>query len=150
MSLDVQGYVRHVENGRVSCKVSDHLAEALLCSTLVKAASEELDAILGHYEMSIEDLIRTYDLREVIVTRGWRGGYVVTASSEVVSYQAKAVEHEMDPTGAGDVFFAAYLASRIYARQSIQEACERAASLAALQVEGGYIQGTLLEAPKRP
>ena len=56
----------------------------------------------------------------------------------------------MDPTGAGDVFFAAYLASRIYARQSIEEACERAASLAALQVEGRYIQGTLLEAPKRP
>jgi sugar/nucleoside kinase (ribokinase family) len=147
VSLDVQGYLRHVENNKVSCKVSDHLAEALLCSTLVKAASEELEVILGCYGMSIEDLIRTYDLREAIVTAGRRGGYVVTASN-VVSYQAKAVEHKVDPTGAGDVFFASYLASRLHARQSIEEACERAASLAARQVEGRYIPGALLRAPE--
>ena len=148
VSLDVQGYVRHVENSRVSCKVSDHLAEALSCSTLVKAASRELEAILGYYGMSIEEVISIYDLREAIVTAGRRGGYVATASN-VVSYQAKAVEHEVDPTGAGDVFFASYLVSRIHARQSIEEACEHAASLAARQVEGRYIPGALLTAPER-
>jgi sugar/nucleoside kinase (ribokinase family) len=49
---------------------------------------------------------------------------------------AKAV----DPTGAGDIFLAAYVIGRILKRQTIPDACKYAAKLVAKQIDDNYIQ----------
>ena len=67
------------------------------------------------------------------------------APGEVVAYKAARVGQVVDPTGAGDVFFGAYLFSRLHERQSIRESCEHAALVAAQQVQGRYITQETLQ-----
>jgi len=145
VTLDVQGYVRRVEKGKVHPCISESLDEALAVSSVIKAEREELQEILSWYyrhrqtrQMRIEDLINEYKLNEVVVTAGREGGYVVSASGEVVDYKAPQVK-VADTTGAGDVFFAAYLVSRLHERRSIRESCEHATGIAVRHVKGRYI-----------
>ena len=139
VTLDVQGYVRRVENGQVRVGVSERLHPALLCSSLIKADRTELEAILDARQMGIEELMKVYELDEVVVTAGREGGCVTAVSGEVVGYKAARVSQVVDTTGAGDVFFGAYLFSRLHERRSIRESCEHAALVAAQQVQGRYI-----------
>jgi sugar/nucleoside kinase (ribokinase family) len=144
VTLDVQGYVRRVEEGRVRSGISEDLHQALLVCTVIKAERTELQAILDAYQMGIDELMNAYELNEIVVTAGREGGYVVSTSREVVSYKAQPVTHVVDTTGAGDVFFAAYLVSRLHERRSVATACEHAALVAARQVEGRYISENCL------
>ena len=139
VTLDVQGYVRRVEKGKVRLGISENLHEALIVSEVIKAERMELQAILDTYQMKIDDLMNAYKLSEIVVTAGREGGRVVLASGKVVSYVARRVNHVVDTIGAGDVFFAAYLVSRLHERHSIRDACEHAALVAARQVQGRYI-----------
>ena len=144
VTLDVQGYVRRVEKGKVRLGISENLHEALMVSEVIKAERMELQAILDTYQMRIDDLMNAYKLSEIVVTAGREGGRVVLASGEVVSYVARRVNHVVDTIGAGDVFFAAYLVSRLHERHSIRHACEHAALVAARQVQGRYISDDCL------
>ena len=139
VTLDVQGLVRRIDNGQVHIGISERLHPALLCSSLIKADRTELQAILDSQRMGIEDLMKVYELDEVVVTAGREGGRVTTASGEVVGYKAARVSQVVDTTGAGDVFFGAYLCSRLHERRSILESCEHAALVAAQQVSDRYI-----------
>lgn len=142
VSLDVQGYVRRVHRGRVRLQggISRRLHQALLASSVIKGDGMELQAILDGRQITVEELMRSYRLDEVVVTAGSQGGRIMLASGQVVTYDAAHVSRVMDTTGAGDVFFGAYLASRIHGRQSIQESCEHAALVVAQQLEGLYIR----------
>ncbi len=139
VTLDVQGYVRRVEKGKVRLGISENLHEALMVCEVIKAERMELQAILDTYQMKIDELMNAYKLSEIVVTAGREGGRVVLASGEIVSYVARRVNHVVDTIGAGDVFFAAYLVSRLHERHSIRDACEHAALVAARQVQGRYI-----------
>ena len=61
-------------------------------------------------------------------------------SSKVIAARQPGVNSPVDPTGAGDVFFAAYITSRFSNKLPVQEACRYAARIAAQQVEGDYIK----------
>ncbi len=139
VTLDVQGLVRRIDNGQVHIGVSERLHPALLCSSLIKADRTELEAILDARQMGIEELMKVYELDEVLVTAGREGGRVTAASGETVTYEAAEVREVVDATGAGDVFFGAYLFARLHERRSIRESCEHAALVAAQQVQGRYI-----------
>lgn len=139
ITLDVQGFVRQVDKGQVRVGVSDHLHHALLASSVIKADRTELQAILSARQIGIEELIDLYRLNEVIVTDGPEGGRVISASGEVVNYEAARVHQVVDTVGAGDVFFGAYVVSRLRERRGIRESCEYAALVAAQQVQGRYI-----------
>ncbi len=139
VTLDVQGYVRRVEKGKVRPGISEDLHEALLACTVIKADQTELQVILDAYQMGIDEFMNAYELSEIVLTNGSEGGRVVLMSGEVVSYKARRVNHVVDTTGAGDVFFAAYLVSRLHQQRSIRGACKHAALVAARQVQGRYI-----------
>ena len=142
VSLDVQGYLRRVVGGRVRLQggTSRRLHQALLASKVIKGDRTELRAILDGRQITVEELIRSYELDEVVVTAGSEGGRIILSSGQVVIYDAANVNRVIDTTGAGDVFFGAYLASRIHSGQSVQESCEHAAFVVGQHVEGLYIR----------
>jgi sugar/nucleoside kinase (ribokinase family) len=147
IALDVQGYARRVADGRVVACVSGPLAEALYCSRIVKASLRELETVLAHFRMSPADLIPEFGIRELVVTKGSAGGWVQTDGGRVFHYGARPAAAHRDPTGAGDVFFAAYLIRRLRDNAAIPDALDYAAGLAAEQVAGAYLTEDLLKLP---
>jgi len=144
--LDAQGFVRSVENELVYPAVSTGLTDALRISNLVKASIQEYKAIIGFYQIDLSGLMRRFKINEFIVTSGEKGGFVKTIFEETVQYQASkakkadSVKSIKDSTGAGDIFLAAYVISRILKRQMIANASQYAAKLVARHIEGNYIE----------
>lgn len=141
VSLDVQGYLRAVEDNRVQTRVAEYLADALLCAKIVKAEEKELTAILDFFGMTLPVWMQTYGIDEIVVTAGPRGGFIRTLSEQEFHFGAQAL-HSSDQAlavGAGDVFFAAYLTYRFYEGETIPVSSQRAACLAARQIQGQYI-----------
>ena len=149
-ALDVQGYTRRAVDGVVAPHVASSVAEALACAAFVKADPDELAAVLAALGRDLPALMADFDLREVVVTEGRKGGCVHERSGKRHPYAAVPVPRVVDPTGAGDVFFAAYLTARLHARRSISEACARAAETAARHVAGAYLPDDELRLPRAP
>jgi len=139
ISLDLQGYVRQRVQDTVVPVVSPELAHALRAAHIVKASEEELALVLEYEQASLPQLLARYQIQEILVTCGSRGGIARTAEGEEVRYAAYPVTHIVDPTGAGDVFFAAYLIHHILEGASIAQAAEQSSALAAQHIAGQYI-----------
>jgi sugar/nucleoside kinase (ribokinase family) len=139
--LDVQGYTRKrdPDTAQIRADVSDDLPGALTAARMVKANQEEMALILadGHTEMV--GLMERFGIEEVVVTRGAAGGTVWSLNAPPVEYRSRAVRRWTNPTGAGDVFFAAYAVNRLLKGDTVQSAAGEAAALAAEQVSGGFI-----------
>ena len=137
--LDVQGYTRGVQHKKVYPSVSGHLAAGLMPTHIVKANGIEHQLILDFYQMNLAELMVRYNIGEFVVTMGKNGGFVRTQSGRTFKYAAHPVDAAADTTGAGDVFFAAYIVSRFAGQMHIPDACRYAARIAARQVAGNYI-----------
>ena len=147
--LDVQGYVRSVRNQIVYPIVSEKLSDALMMAHIVKANELEYDAILDFYKIDLIELLTRFKIEEFIVTIREKGGFVQKRTGDRIDYAADTVKSFEDPTGAGDVFLAAYIIGRFLHQKNNSNACAYAASLVARQIEGDYIKkNTLLMAPK--
>jgi sugar/nucleoside kinase (ribokinase family) len=138
--LDVQGYARSVRNKSVSACISEQLPAVLEISRIVKANHKEYAAVLDFFKTDLETVMNQYRISEFIVTSGDKGGFVQTITGERIRYDAAAINSIADPTGAGDIFLAAYVIGRLLRRHSIPAACKYAAKLAARQISGHYIQ----------
>ena len=77
-----------------------------------------------------------------IVTLRKRGGFVQKRSGDKIHYAADKIRSLEDPTGAGDVFLAAYIVGRFFRQKKFSEACSYAANLVAQQIAGNYIKKT--------
>ena len=86
-----------------------------------------------------------FKLEELVITAGSAGGWVMKPCGDKVRYDAATTERIVDTTGAGDVFFAAYIALRREKGCDVEEACQCAARLAAQHVEGCLIDESLLK-----
>lgn len=139
VSLDVQGYVRSPGIGLVKAAASDSLVAALRVANYVKAERSELEVVLEHLDSTVSGLMDNHDVAEMIVTAGIDGGTVFQKDGPPVDYMASPVAIPFDTTGAGDVFFAAYLVARLYQEMSIVDACDFAAQRAAMQISGEYV-----------
>lgn len=144
VSLDIQGYLRSPRCGSTAAFVSEQLSTVLNLASVVKAGNTELQTINDATGMDVHELIRVHNINEFVVTAGNLGGTVVLASGEEVRYQAMPAPSGGDPTGAGDVFFAAYIASRLNQKLDVADSCRHAAEVAAMQVSGQYIRGEQL------
>ena len=139
VTLDVQGYVRDINNQVVQALVSENLEEALWCSDIIKADKNELKVIIEHFRITPLQLINKYNIQELVITEGSNGGQILLPQAAPISFKAVPVKKFTDCTGAGDVFFAAYLIKHLYHREEISTSCDYAARIAALKIKGSYI-----------
>lgn len=145
--VDVQGYTRSVLKKNVSAAVSHHLPDALKAADIIKANESEIILILDFFRMDLLNIMKSFGIREAVITRGRKGGQVVTHTGQKHNYAATRIDTVCDPTGAGDVFFATYLLSRFIRSQRIAPACRYAADIAARQVQGKFIAADRLGLP---
>ncbi len=144
VSLDIQGYVRRVEGTQVYQGVADSLYAALQCAAYVKTSNDELELVLADCGLTLDQLMRDCSVAEWVVTEGSHGGWVASRAGQRTKFAPAPVATVADPTGAGDVFFAAYLAHRLHRGAGIATAAQCAAAVAARQVEGEFIDEATL------
>lgn len=137
--LDVQGYARIVQNKMVYPAVSSHLTAGLMPALVIKANGIEHQSILDFYQTGLTALMIRFKIQESVITLGENGGFVRTQSGKTFKYAAEPVNTPIDSTGAGDVFFAAYIAGRFSKQMPIPDACRYAARIAAQQIKDKYI-----------
>ena len=142
--LDLQGYTRKVKNEKVYRCISDQVNAGLVLADIIKANEFEYKAILAFFRITLAELMQRFKIEECVITLGRKGGFVQNCRGELFHYDAAVAETPLDPTGTGDVFFAAYIVSRFADNKNIPDACVYAAEIAARQVEGNYIPGELL------
>jgi sugar/nucleoside kinase (ribokinase family) len=142
VSLDVQGYLRKVENANVVPVDWVEKESVLPHIHFLKANEEELAVLTGQADVDAgaRDLL-AMGAREVIVTCGSKGSYVYTGRS-VYSIPAFMPTILKDATGCGDTYMAGYLYKRCKGAP-IQEAGEFAAAMATAKIEtSGPFTGT--------
>ena len=88
-----------------------------------------------------EDLVREWKryIDTIVITRAERGATVYHASDEPREYQARPAQ-QVDPTGAGDVFCAAFLI-RLFETGDPCQAAQFANATASFSIEGPGVTG---------
>jgi sugar/nucleoside kinase (ribokinase family) len=125
ISFDGQGLVRPDRTGPLELD-SQYDPDVLRHVSVLKLAEDEARTLVGE---PTEDALRALGVPEVLVTLGSRGSLVL-AEGRLVAVPARAVDDEVDPTGAGDAFSAAYLVSRASGHAPVP-AARRATALVA-------------------
>jgi len=134
VTLDIQGYLREVINGKVHATGWREKAEALQYISILKTDVAELKALTGLN--SVTDgakQVADWGVKELIVTNGSQGS-VIYADGDVFQIPAYPPKKLIDATGCGDTYMAGYL----YQRDKgvpIQQAGEFAAAMASLKIE---------------
>lgn len=105
-ALDLQGFTRCVRDGAIAAVVDSRTAEFTRGAQWVKASVREWRLI----EAALPALVRG-PTAEWLRTRGIEGGDVFGAAGSC-AWRPDPPVPGCDPTGAGDVFFAAFLAHR--------------------------------------
>ena len=139
VSVDIQGYTRQLEETEVRPGVSPHVRLALEQADIVTASRDETEAVANFCSREVGALMQEYGIEQWLTTDGKRGGWLQSRSGKRYDFRAAEVDEVADPTGAGDVFFAAYLTYHLYEGADIDEALRQAAAVTARQVEGRFI-----------
>jgi len=142
VSLDVQGYLRKVENNKVYPTDWPGKIEALQYVDILKADEAELRALTGE-RLVIEGakVVADWGVKEVVVTNGSQGSAIYSGG---VFYNIPAYRPNIiaDATGCGDTYIAGYLYRRSKGAD-IQQAGEFAAAMAGLKtMSPGAFSGT--------
>ena len=125
VSFDGQGLVRPDRTGPLELDAR-YDPEVLRQVTVLKLAEDEARTLVGE---PTEDALRALGVPEILVTLGSRGSLVL-AEGRLEAVPARALDGEVDPTGAGDAFSAAYLVSRASGHAPVA-AARRATALVA-------------------
>lgn len=143
VSLDVQGYLRRVENQQVFATNWPGMAEALPHISILKADVAELQALTGQDTVAAGvEVLAGYGVKEIVITNGSKGSQIW---SDGVFYDIPAYMPpvSVDATGCGDTYMAGYLFSRTK-EMGIQQSGEFAAAMAGLKTATpGAFTGTL-------
>lgn len=142
VSLDVQGYLRKVENEKVIPIDWAGKKEALKFVDILKANESEMEVLTGQNNISKgAKILFDWGVKEVIITLGSKGSVIYHDHKfyHIPAYVPAAVT---DATGCGDTYMAGYLSQRIKG-ESLQHAGEFAAAMATLKIESsGPFTGT--------
>ncbi len=156
VGLDVQGLTRQIVRGAVEAAQPARRLGHLRRLDVLKADEAELMIHAGAGDLATAvERIRHAGVREVLVTRASRGS-TIFGPDGAIEISAVPPRRQVDPTGCGDTYLAAYLAGRLASADL--EACGTFASAAAaLKMEGvGPLRAgraailARLEAERRP
>jgi sugar/nucleoside kinase (ribokinase family) len=143
IALDVQGYTRRIDHGRVLAEVAPALTPLLASAKIIKASAAEacLIAETADPAEAARRLAGGREDVEILVTCGGDGVHMVAGGEP---HHLGAVPlGDVDPTGAGDIFLAAYLAGRLIGETAF-DAAGLAARHAALCLKGSTHANTKL------
>lgn len=134
VSLDVQGYLRKVQDENV-CPIDwADKKEGMQYVDILKASDSEMEVLTGCSDVRKGAAI-LYDagIEEVVITLGSKGAVIFDGDKyyDIKAYRPKA---EIDATGCGDTFMAGYLYQRVKG-VGIQASGEFAAAMASLKIE---------------
>lgn len=146
ISLDVQGFLRRVEQARVVPTDWAAKHELLPLVRYLKASEEEMRVLTGeHHPLRGAKVLHDWGASEVIITMGSKGSLVYNGQNafEVPAFVPRTDRPET--TGCGDTYIAGYLLSRIQGATEL-EAGAFGAAMATLKIEeGGPFTGSLRE-----
>jgi sugar/nucleoside kinase (ribokinase family) len=142
ISLDVQGYLRKVENENVLAIDWNEKMQALPFINILKANESEAEVLTGEKDIrKAAKLLNAWGVEEVVITLGSAGSLIYKDNIfyEIPAYKPVAV---IDATGCGDTYMAGYLYKRVKG-YSCKQAGEFAAAMASLKIEpAGAFRGT--------
>jgi sugar/nucleoside kinase (ribokinase family) len=136
VSLDVQGYLRKVENEQVIHIDWPAKKEALQYVHILKANESEMEVLTGTNDVRKGAIaLASWGVKEVIITLGSRGSVVYKDQTfyDIPAYIPTT--SVVDATGCGDTYMAGYLYQRAK-NANPQDAGEFAAAMATLKIEG--------------
>jgi sugar/nucleoside kinase (ribokinase family) len=142
VSLDVQGYLRRVENQKVYPADWLEKQEALQYVSIIKADVAELQALAGCDK--VKDGVATlvsWGVKEIVITNGSQGSLIWHEGVyyDIPAYAPHAI---IDATGCGDTYMAGYLYQRTKGAD-IETAGNFAAAMAGLKTaSAGAFLGT--------
>ena len=122
LALDAQGLVRAGKTGPVELD-GDFDPSLLRHLTVLKVAGDEAEALGG------EERLLGLGVPEVLLTQGSQGAELL-ADGRRERIPVRRVEGDVDPTGAGDGFLAAYVWARAFGHRPISAARHAAATAA--------------------
>ncbi|HEY0608034.1 MAG TPA: PfkB family carbohydrate kinase [Chitinophaga sp.] len=142
VSLDVQGYLRKVENKQVIPIDWQGKKEGLQYIHTLKANESEMEVLTGIKDVRKgAQVLYDWGVKEVVITLGSMGSVIYNGRNfyNIPAYVPAAV---IDATGCGDTYMAGFLYQRIKGA-SLQEAGEFAAAMATLKIQSsGPFTGT--------
>jgi len=140
VGLDVQGFTRFREPGRLVSRPWPDMAEGLALVTYLKVDRAEAELLTGKTDLQAAAReLAAYGPREVVVTQS--SGVTVYADDQI--YEAPFTPRSLaGRTGRGDTCFASYVGKRL--SSPAEEACRFAAAVTTLkQEQPGPWRGTL-------
>lgn len=143
VSLDIQGYLRKVENQQVCAIDWPAKMDILKYVDILKANESEMQVLTGNKNVrKSAHILADWGVKEVLITLGSKGS-VIFADSTFYNIPAYIPNTAVvDATGCGDTYMAGYLYQRIKGA-GFQEAGEFAAAMASLKIESsGPFTGT--------
>jgi sugar/nucleoside kinase (ribokinase family) len=143
VSMDVQGYLRLVKDGKVYGTDWPEKQKALAYVDILKADETELRTLTGVEDIrEAAALVAEWGVKEVVITNGSHGSMIYSAGG-FYPVPAFPPAHLVDATGCGDTYMAGYLYQRIKGADELQAGCF-AAALATRKLESaGPFQGVL-------
>jgi sugar/nucleoside kinase (ribokinase family) len=142
VSLDVQGYLRKVENKQVIPIDWQAKKEGLQYIQTLKANESEMEVLTGIKDVRKgAQVLYDWGVKEVVITLGSMGSVIYNGRNfyNIPAYIPAAV---IDATGCGDTYMAGFLYQRIKGA-SLQDAGEFAAAMATLKIQSsGPFTGT--------
>lgn len=143
VSLDVQGYLRRVEQEKVFTSDWPDKVEALAYVDILKADETELRALTQKEDIKeAVALAASWGIKELVITNGSQGSFIYSNGNyhHIPAFPPKTL---VDATGCGDTYMAGYLYQRIKGADELQSG-RFAAALATLKMESaGPFKGQL-------
>ena len=126
--LDLQGFARRIDGQRVIPDVDPRVVDLWPRLTWLKASRNDWHTLQNFLHIAPMERPARGSI-ETLVTDGAAGGILLRHGQRDVRWSAAPPVEDCDPTGAGDVFFAAYLYHRTARRQDAGRAAVEAARI---------------------
>ncbi|HLK30497.1 MAG TPA: PfkB family carbohydrate kinase [Puia sp.] len=143
VSLDVQGYLRKVENQKVYSIDWPDKKEALQYIDILKANETEMAVLTGSSDVKkAARILYDWGVSEIVITLGSRGSVIYDGYHFYNVPAFSPITTVVDATGCGDTYMAGYLYQR-HKGKNFRQAGEFAAAMATLKIESsGPFTGT--------